>query len=52
MTTPDLIAALREARDALAEQVAECFDARCEMCIRHEATLTKLDTLLTEAGNG
>ena len=27
-------------RGALAEQVGECFDERCEMCLRHEALLT------------
>ena len=26
-------------REALAEQVGECFDERCEMCLRHEALL-------------
>jgi len=26
-------------RGALAEQVGECFDERCEMCLRHEALL-------------
>ena len=25
--------------EALAEQVGECFDERCEMCLRHEALL-------------
>lgn len=28
-------------REALAEQVAECFDERCEMCARHESLLNE-----------
>ncbi len=39
---------LREAREAIEEQVAECFDDRCEMCARHERVLAKLDSHLGE----
>lgn len=28
-------------RDALKEQIAECFDPRCEMCARHEAIIAR-----------
>ena len=36
-----LIAAAPELYEALAEQVAACFDPTCQMCIRHERILAK-----------
>ena len=38
-TTATLTAQVEALRGALAEQVGECFDERCEMCLRHEALL-------------
>lgn len=32
-----------EAREALREQIGECFDDRCEMCMRHEAILARYE---------
>ena len=29
--------------EALREQVAECFDDRCEMCARHEAIIARIE---------
>ena len=30
--------------EALREQVAECFDDRCEMCARHEAIIARIES--------
>lgn len=30
-------------REALREQIGECFDDRCEMCMRHEAILARYE---------
>lgn len=32
-----------ELREALREQIGECFDDRCEMCMRHEAILARYE---------
>lgn len=37
----ELRAKVERLREALAEQVDECFDERCEMCLRHEALLAE-----------
>lgn len=37
----DLIACVPDLLAALREQIAECFDTRCEMCARHEAIIAK-----------
>jgi len=64
MTTPDLIAALREAREALEPFALQTTLARAGRMTtqrvrrplddfdKARATLTKLNALLTEAGNG